>query len=248
VFQQLGHRLSSSVSYSLSIYRVTQTLAQSYASAVDEPGLRERKKERTRQLLSETARRLFSERGFENVSVAEVAQAAEVSPATVFNYFATKEDLVYAGLEVFESQLLEAIGRRSRGESVLDAFGRFILEPRGLLATDDEAAAAEFAAVVRLIAASPALLAREQQILARYTTALAGLIARETGAPAGDVRPAVAANALIGVHRSLIEYVRERVVAGAFDRRRLAREVRRRGEAALALLRDGLDGYAVKTT
>jgi AcrR family transcriptional regulator len=207
-------------------------------------GLRERKKLRTRQLLADVARRLFSEHGFENVSVAQIADAADVSPATVFNYFATKEDLVYSRLEAFESQLLDAIRNRRPGESALDAFGRFILEPRGLLAAEDEGAAAELAAVVRMIASSPALLAREQQILADYTDSLARLLAEETGARNGDQRPYVVANALMGVHRALINHVRERLVAGPVDRRRLARDVRRRGEAALALLRDGLAEYA----
>src|SRR5919197_4701454 len=171
-----------------------------------EIGLRERKKQKTRQLLSDTARRLFSEQGFENVSVADVARAAEVSPATVFNYFPSKEDLVYSGLELFEAQLLDAVRTRPVGESALNAFGRFILEPRGLLAVDDDTAAAELAAVVRMIAASPALLAREQQILAVYTLSLAQLLARETKATTGDARPYVAANAMIGVHRALINH------------------------------------------
>ena len=197
-----------------------------------------------RQLLADVARRLFSEHGFENVSVAQIADAADVSPATVFNYFATKEDLVYSRLEAFESQLLDAIRNRRPAESALDAFGGFILEPRGLLAVEDESAAAELAAVVRMIASSPALLAREQQILADYTDSLARLLAEETGARNGDQRPYVVANALMGVHHALINHIRERLVAGPVDRRRLARDVRRRGEAALALLRDGLAEYA----
>jgi AcrR family transcriptional regulator len=94
-------------------------------------GLRERKKQRTRELLSGTARTLFAERGFEQVSVAEIARLAEVSQATVFNYFPTKEDLVFSGFEVFEQELLEAIRERPKGQSVLDAFGQFILRPRG---------------------------------------------------------------------------------------------------------------------
>jgi AcrR family transcriptional regulator len=209
-------------------------------------GLRERKKQRTRQLLSETARRLFSERGFEHVSIAEIAREADVSEQTVFNYFPSKEDLVYSGLESFESQLLAAIRERPVGETVIGAFGEFVLEPRGLLAAEDEAAARELAAVTRMIAASPALLAREQQILARYTEALAQLIAEEGAARAGDLRPYVVANALMGVHRALIADVRERLDAGATDRRRLARQVRRRAENALALLADGLGDYAPK--
>jgi len=211
-----------------------------------ELGLRERKKERTRQLLADTARRLFSERGFEQVSVAEIARAAEVSQATVFNYFPNKEDLVYNRLETFEEQLLSAIRDRPRGETVIAAFRNFILEPRGLLAATDEASAKRLAALTRMITASPALLAREQQIFARYTDALAALIADETGASAGDPRPYVVANALIGVHRSLIAYVRQRLEAGTPNRRRLARDTRERGEKALALLAEGLGDYAAK--
>src|SRR5262249_45188203 len=185
-----------------------------------ELGLRERKKQRTRQLLAETARRLFGERGFEQVSIAEIARQAEVSEQTVFNYFPSKEDLVYSGLETFEDRLLTAIRERPHGQTVIAAFGEFILEPRGFLAVKDEAAARELIAVTRMIAGSPALLAREQQIFARYTETLARLIAEETGSTASDLRPYVVANALIGVHRALISYVRERLEAGTTDRRR----------------------------
>src|SRR3954447_5816797 len=95
------------------------------------PGLRERKKQQTRQLIADTARRLFAERSFEAVTVAEVARAADVSEATVFNYFPTKEDLFYSGLESFEEELLAAIRERKTGESVLSAFARFVLQRRG---------------------------------------------------------------------------------------------------------------------
>jgi AcrR family transcriptional regulator len=212
-----------------------------------ETGLRERKKQRTRELLTETARKLFAERGFERVSIAEIARAADVAEATVFNYFPTKEDLVYSGFEAFEEQLLEAIRNRPAGQSVVEAFGEFILEPRGFLGEADEKRAAELVAVTRMIEASPALRAREQQVLARYTDALAELIAAETSASPADLRPYAAANALIGVHGALISYVRQRVVAGTPDRRRLARDVRSRGEAALTLLAGGLAGYARKS-
>jgi AcrR family transcriptional regulator len=211
-----------------------------------EAGLRARKKAQTRRLLAESARRLFTERGFENVSIGEIARVADVSPATVFNYFPTKEDLVYSGLETFEEQLLQAIRDRPSGETILEAFGRFVLEPRGLFAAPDEKTANELVALTRMIAESPALLAREEQIFARYTETLRRVIADETKAASGDLRPAIAAHALIGVHRTLIGYVRDRLEAGSLDRRRLGRDVRVRGDVALALLADGLGDYARK--
>jgi len=210
------------------------------------PGLRERKKQRTREHLIETARRLFAARGFEQVSVVEIAREAKVAPATVFNYFPTKEDLVFHPLEQFEERLLEAIRGRPAGESVLEAFGRFILEPGGFFAAPDEAAARERMELAAMITRSPSLKARERQIVARSAERLAALIAAEIRAPAGDLRPRVTATAMIGLHHALIAYVRERLADGERDRRRLARDVRRRGDAALALLAHGLGDYARK--
>jgi AcrR family transcriptional regulator len=206
-------------------------------------GLRERKKQQTRELLAETARRMFAERGFERVSVAEIARAADVSEKTVFNYFPTKEDLVYWRLSTFEEELLETIRSRAAGESVLEAFGRFVMASRGLLASTDDEARERLAALSRMIASSPALLAREQQIFAGYTDSLAALVAAETGA--SGIEPWVVANAMMGVHRGLISFTRGRIVAGATSPK-LAREVRGEAERALARLSDGLGGYGVK--
>jgi AcrR family transcriptional regulator len=207
--------------------------------------LRERKKEQTRRLIAETARRLFAERGFDVVTVAEVAREAEVSQATVFNYFPTKEDLFYSGLEAFEEALLSAIRDRQPNESVLDAFGRFVLEPRGLLAATEPEAVEHLAAITRTITDSPALLAREQRIFDRYTASLAGLIAEETGAGPDDVESRVAATALLGVHRALIDYTRSQINAGTRNPL-LLRRVRAQGRQALALLERGLASYAVR--
>jgi AcrR family transcriptional regulator len=211
-----------------------------------ETGLRERKKQQTRQLLEQTARRLFAERGFEQISVVEIARAADVSEATVYNYFPTKEDLVYGRMQTFEDELLHAIRTRPTGETILAAFGRFILQLRGLLAAEEPGAAEELASVSRTIASSPSLLAREAQILARYTDSLATVIADETGAGPDDPRPWVTANALIGVHRAVLAYVRRRVLAGQYRLPDLARDVRFHGETALALLAEGIGDYAPK--
>jgi AcrR family transcriptional regulator len=211
-----------------------------------DPGLRERKKQQTRQLLERTARRMFAERGFEQVSVAEIARAADVSEATVFNYFPTKEDLVYGRMQVFEDEMVQAIRGRSVGEPVLAAFGRFILKPRGFLARTDAGAAEDRTSISRMIVNSPALLAREAQILAQYTDALADVIADETGTDRDDPRPWITANALIGVHRAVLTYVRHRILAGHNSLPDLAHDVRSHGETALALLAHGLGDYGPK--
>ena len=209
------------------------------------PGLRERKKEQTRQAIRQAAVRLFAEHGFDAVAVAQVADEANVSAATVYNYFPSKEDLVFAGMEVFEAELIAAIRGRESGESVLAAFRRFILEIRGLLASKRPEDAQRLATVSRIVTASPALRAREREITAQYTQALAALIADETGATADDVSAWVAANALMGVHRALVDHVRRRVLAGT-PNPRVAREVRSRARRALELIEHGLGDYALK--
>jgi AcrR family transcriptional regulator len=202
-------------------------------------GLRERKKQETRDRIRSVARELFTERGFERVTVAEVALAADVSEATVFNYFPTKEDLFFGGLEEFEEQLLDAIRSRAPGETVLTAFGRFVLQPRGLLAAKDSESVQRLASITGVIEESPALLAREQQIFSRFTDSLATLLAEERGASDGAIEPWVLANALMGVHRALVAYTRGRIVAGVRNPK-LSRDVRAQGRAALAALERGL--------
>jgi len=211
---------------------------------VEAPGLRERKKEQTRRLIAETARRLFAERGFDAVTVGEVARAADVSEKTVFNYFATKEDLFYSGMEAFEDRLLGAVRDREPGETVLAAFRRFLLQPQGVFALEAGAEAdAQLRTVTRVITESPALLARERHVLARYTEALAELLAEETGVDRDDLEPRAAAHALIGVHRSLIEYVRRRVAAGA-TAAEIGPELQEQARRGLALVERGLGEYA----
>jgi AcrR family transcriptional regulator len=217
--------------------------------AVNEQGLRERKKERTRQLIADTARRLFAERGFDAVTVAEIAREADVAEKTVFNYFATKEDLFYSRLEAFEDEMLAAIREREPGKTALDAFADFLLQPRGVLAfgdSRDPEASEQLRTITRVITSSPALLARERQVFARYTESLGALLEEETGAPPGSVEPAVAAAALLGAHRALIDYVRRRTLAGD-SAAAIGRGVRAEAKKAFTLLERGLSEYARKS-
>jgi AcrR family transcriptional regulator len=208
-------------------------------------GLRERKKQQTREQIAEAARALFAERGFAKVTVAEVARAADVSEQTVFNYFPTKEDLVYWRLGSYEEELLATIRDREPGEAAIAAFRRFLLAQRGLLGEHDAGAREQLTAFTRMIVESPALRAREAQILFGYTASLAALLAEETGAKPGDVRPAVAANAMMGIHRALIEHVRARVVAGELGPE-LSKSVRAEAERAFDLVAGGLADFARK--
>ena len=213
-----------------------------------EMGLRERKKAQTRQLIADTAWRLFADRGFEGVTVAEVARAAQVAVATVFNYFPTKEDLFFFRLEAFGADLVEAVAGRAAGEPALAAFRRQLLGAGGLLAqveAGDDHALERLRTVNRVIADSPALQAREQQAFAHTAAALADRLAADTGAAPGDLDAQVAANALVGVQRALVDYTRRRVLA---DKRPagLAADVRTLAERAFSLLEDGLAGYAAR--
>ena len=207
-----------------------------------EPGLRERKKEQRRKRIAETARRLFAERGFEGVTVAEVAREANVSEGTVFNYFPTKEDLFYSGMESFEAALIEAVRNRPSDRSVLAAFRDYVLEQSDGVA--ERAPAIEKAA--RLVDASPALQARERALVAESTAALADLLAAETGAGPDDLEPRVVAAALMAAQRELVAETRASVVAGLRGPA-LVRRVKSQGARAFDRLETGLRDYGVKT-
>jgi AcrR family transcriptional regulator len=183
------------------------------------------------------------ERGFDRVTLAEIAAAADVSEGTVYNYFPAKEDLFFSGMEVFEERLVDAVADRPAGESVLDAFRRVVLDGTSRLA--DPAVAELARQAVSTIRESPTLRAREREIVAHHTARLAALIAHETGAPADDPTAATAAGALMSAQRAIVAYVHAR--AGAGERGpKLASSTRREGRKAFALLEQGLGGFAVR--
>jgi AcrR family transcriptional regulator len=205
-------------------------------------GLREIKKEQTRQLIVDTAWRLFADRGFDDVTVAEIAHEARVAKATVFNYFPTKEDLFFPRLADFGERMVEAVATRAVGETALGAFRRQLLGGDGLLgrvAAGDVEALRRLRTINHVIAASPALRARERETISACADSLATLLASETGMPGGDLAAQVAADALMGVHRALVEFVRRRVLADD-HLIRLAADVREHAIRAFALLERGL--------
>jgi AcrR family transcriptional regulator len=209
-----------------------------------EVGLRERKKQQTRELIADTAHRLFADRGFDAVTVAQIARAANVSEVTVFNYFATKEDLFYGGMQFFEEGLLDAVRTRAPGESVLQAFRRPVLEGFPFLA--DEKRVEAIVAARNLISASPSLEAHEREIVARYTRLLAEQLAKEAGTKPVDVEAMGVASALMGVQRAVVDYVRSSILAGRRGPKLVA-EARSQAVRGFERLEKGLADYGKKS-
>ena len=185
-------------------------------------GLRETKKLRTRQEIAEKAMGLFARRGFDHVTVAEVAEAAGVSEKTVFNYFPTKEDLFYDEVPQREAALVETVRNRKPGESIPAALER--LQAGGC----ERLCSQGFAIFARIIEESPALQAKELEVMARYTDALAGAIQAELGTP--ELEAKVAANVLVSVQWQHFRNARGHALAGRHGpaaARRLRSELKR---------------------
>jgi AcrR family transcriptional regulator len=209
-------------------------------------GRRERKKRRTRELIAETAKRMFIENGFDAVTVVAIAEEADVHESTVFNHFRTKEDLALEGLETFESDRLAAVANRPPGESIVETFTRLALEGERSMLENDDDAFRRLAASHRLIANNPTLLAREREIRARYVAPLAALIAEETRAEPEDLEPWVVAQALLATHQAIVDFVRRKLSVEDIDQASLAHTIQTRTANVYALLRDGIGSYGVK--
>jgi AcrR family transcriptional regulator len=159
-------------------------------------GRRERKKAQTRQLISDTATRMFIERGFDHVTVKEIADAADVSPTTVFKHFPTKESLVFDEGPGQQAELVAAVRDRPAGQGVLDAIEAHLSAGRMLLDPTDP----QFQAFLRLVADTPALRDHERQMLQRREGALADAIATTSGPSVSPAAAAALARWVLGAY------------------------------------------------
>lgn len=203
-----------------------------------ELGLRERKKQETRRRITDAAIELFAERGFEQVPVADIAAAADVSTATVFNYFPAKEDLIYDGMASFNESLLAAVRDRAEGVGVVAAFRAHVVQPRGVLADPASPVLPGLARIARIVRDSPSLQARERLEADRAVTALHALLADEID---DDLRCWTVASALVGTTRGMTRQVQEAAAAGTVDAR-MARRLLASAGAALDVIETGLAG------
>lgn len=168
-------------------------------------GLRERKKQRTRQQIIDAAMGLFAERGYHATTIADIAAAADVAPRTFFSYFPSKEAVVFHNVDRDLDGLASALRDRLPGETTFDALRRFID------AMSDERSADEDEAVLRkrLCREDEGLSNFQGGMMARVQDLLLEAIAEDLGEPKDALRPRLVAAAAVATLTSLEGSVEE---------------------------------------
>lgn len=183
---------------------------------IESMGLRESKKQETRQLISDHATRLFMEQGFEQTTIAEIATAARVAKKTVTNYFPRKEDLALDHHEAFIATLARAVADRAAGESALGALRR---EFAAAVEKCDPVAGFAGPEFARMVAESPTLSTRLRELHDLREEALAEALEAVAPDQAPDIAPRAAAALLGAAHRLLFQRIQELTLAGEPDAR-----------------------------
>jgi AcrR family transcriptional regulator len=146
---------------------------------------RTQKKAQTRELVRTVAQRLFAERGFDDVTIADVARAADVAVQTVFNHFATKEELFFDGRTPWVEGPAAAVRSRAAGIAPLTALRTYLIDlVHGRVGTRGQEARRRYLTVIE---GSEALVVRERELVRECETHLAAALAeawREDAAPA----------------------------------------------------------------
>ncbi|MEU6554669.1 TetR/AcrR family transcriptional regulator [Streptomyces sp. NPDC046915] len=207
-------------------------------------GLRERKKRQTRQYISDVATGLFVERGFDAVTVAEIAEAADVSVNTVYNYFPAKEDLFLDRSAGLIDRLARWVRGRGVGESAAGAVLRELREeveavsPRvGLMPG--------YARFMRVIEEAPALRSRLWGVMQEAQANLEQALREETGAADGDEEPYLMAGQIGWVNSAVMAVIGREMVKGR-DPREVSREVLDLLDDIEELLGEKVLNYAVR--
>ena len=199
-------------------------------------GLRERKKRERRKAISDIAMGLFAQRGYDAVTVAEIARAADVSEQTVFNYFPAKEDLVFDEEEQMREALVAAIRDRAPGTSIAEGFRRV---PEALLARLESFPGQPLLGMAAIVSGSPALQRRAREMMVKNAEALSRAIGEALDIPAESPRAWSIAGALLGLQLGMFRLVVTRLRAGD-DGDAVLADARAAVEAALAVLERGL--------
>jgi AcrR family transcriptional regulator len=180
------------------------------ADAGSTPGLRERKKRRTREQIVAAARDLFAERGYDATSVADIAEAAEIGQSTFFVYFPTKADVLFAGYDEVVDEYIEAVSSRGPRETAIDATITWHADRRARLALDGEASS-ELRwwrnHLRSMIDADPILQALERQRYVRAEDFLTREVGRDLGDAETALRPRLIAATKVSLLITLFRYL-----------------------------------------
>ncbi|GGL07419.1 TetR family transcriptional regulator [Sphaerisporangium melleum] len=174
------------------------------------PGLRERKKARTRRTLIEAAVRLFESRGYEETTLADIAAAADVSTRTFFSYFAGKEDVVFFDTRRRVERALAVIAGRRAGEQVSELLRRVANEALRPDPEEAELALELYAARTRLVMTVPALQARALHVLFEVQREMADALLRSCPGELDAIEAAAAVGALVGAIKQAVMAARDR--------------------------------------
>jgi AcrR family transcriptional regulator len=195
-----------------------------------QPGLRERKKQRTRETIARAARQLFAERGYHATTLPEIAEAADVSTRTIFAYFPSKEDILFSDFALMKEALAQALADRPEGEEALVTVREFILSTVGLEKSElDEQ-------VRRCIHDDETLRSHLRARLAQLEEVIAPAIAADLGVHENDFRPRLVAASLTAAFNLLSEQ-RE----GPSAKPKTAEDLAALIDPVIAFLRGGLD-------
>jgi AcrR family transcriptional regulator len=203
-------------------------------------GLRERRKQEARQVISGVAMTMFEAQGFDAVTISQVADAAGVSKMTVTNYFPRKEDLVFDRAEVIIASLADAVAARASGESLLTAIRRDYAER---ISVGDVTLGVPTETFARMVRGSHVLTSRGREIEQLRELALGDAIAAETGVD--DVKQRIVAAQLASVHRVLFDDGTRRVLAGQ-PHEEICQVLAAAADQAFDLLEPSLGGYGIK--
>jgi AcrR family transcriptional regulator len=203
-------------------------------------GLRERKKRETREAIARAAWKLFTRRGFDAVTVADVARAANVSEKTVFNYFPAKEDLVFGAGMQRTAALIEAVRSRPEGSSIVEPFRHWTMD---YLDRVEHEPVESTTAIPRLVMGSDQLRMRLFVGWEQEAAMLGPVIAEQVGEASDGIVPLVVARTLAWTHRVVFRAAFTRLIAGE-DPAAVAASLREQADAAYDLLEEGLAGYA----
>jgi AcrR family transcriptional regulator len=205
-------------------------------------GLRERKKRETREAITRAAWKLFARRGFDAVTVADIARAAKVSEKTVFNYFPTKEDLVFGAGMQRTAALIDAVRARPPGASIVEPFRRWTMDYLDRVEHDP---VDSLTAIPRLVMGSDALRVRLFVGWEQEGMLLGPVIAEQVGESESELVPMVVARTLAWTHRVIFRAAFTRLIAGE-EQARVAADLRVEAAAAYDLLERGLAAYGAE--